>query len=178
MAYRPSYRRHVKMENLEPNLTPIMNLMTVLIPILLSQAQFLKIGILELNLPPAVGASVAAHNTPRETQRLLDLSVSVTDKGFYISSAMAVLRSADDSGPSVPKLPDGKYNYAELSQKLYEIKKKAADFFPDTDSIVIQAEPQVSYQVLVHTMDASRDVKVNGQHVDLFPVVALSAGII
>lgn len=177
MAYRPSLRRHIRMESLEPNLTPIMNLMTVLIPILLTQAQFLKIGIIELNLPPAAGAQVAAQNTPRETQRLLDLTVSVTDQGFYISSAMAVLRGDEEGSPSVPILANGAYNYAELSQKLYAIKKKAEGAFPDTDSIIIQAEPQVSYQALVDAMDASRDVVIDDHRVELFPVVALSAGV-
>jgi biopolymer transport protein ExbD len=166
------------MENTELNLTPIMNLMVVMIPLLLSSANFIKIGIIELNLPPAVGAAGIAGEMPKETQRTLDLTVSITDRGFYISSALAVLQNTEGSGPTIPKKPDGTYDFDLLTQKLYEVKQKVQDRFPDTESIVIQAEKDISYQILVSTMDSARAIKVDGQFIDLFPVVSLSAGVI
>jgi biopolymer transport protein ExbD len=179
MAFKPSKRRHLEMENTELNLTPIMNLMVVMIPILLSSTQFVKIGILELNLPPSVGATTAgsASALPKETQRTLDLTVSITDRGFYISSALAVL-PGDGANPTIPKKADGTYDFEELGKKLYEVKQKAREYFPDTESIVIQAEQEISYQILVNTMDASRELLIGGQRVPLFPLVSLSAGVI
>jgi biopolymer transport protein ExbD len=180
MAFKPSKRRHIETENTELNLTPIMNLMVVMIPILLSSTQFVKIGILELNLPPSVGATTAGGTTalPKETQRTLDLTVSITDRGFYISSALAVLPGDDTAGPTIPKNADGVYDFEALSKKLYEVKQKAREHFPDTEAIVIQAEKDISYQILVSTMDAAREYKIGEQSVSLFPLVSLSAGVI
>ncbi|MCI0693074.1 biopolymer transporter ExbD [candidate division KSB1 bacterium] len=178
MAFKPSKRRHIEMESTELNLTPIMNLMVVMIPILLSSTQFVKIGILELNLPPSVGVATAAGALPKETQRTLDLTVSITESGFYISSALAVLPGDDTAGPTIPKNGDGAYDFEALSKKLYEVKQKAREHFPDTEAIVIQAERDISYQILVSTMDAAREFKIGEQSVPLFPLVSLSAGVI
>ncbi|MDZ7266937.1 MAG: biopolymer transporter ExbD [candidate division KSB1 bacterium] len=180
MAFRPSQRRHLREESTDLNLTPIMNLMVVMIPLLLSSAQFIKIGIIELNLPPAAGAAgtLAGSKAPKETERTLDLTVSITDQGFYISSAAAVLTGATATGPTIPIGSNGEYNFDALSQKLYEIKQKVGNGFSDAESIVIQAENKIRYQVLVSTMDAARSIRVNGTPVLLFPQVSLSAGII
>lgn len=178
MAYRPSFRRTIPMENVEPNLTPVMNLMVVLIPLLLSSAEFIKIAILELNLPPAAGPVQENLQKPQESARTLDLTVSVTDEGFYISSALAILRPESADTPSIPVLTDGTFDYETLSQKLLEIKEQAENKYPDTQSIIIQAEPDIDYQTLVSTMDAARAIRIDDRLVKLFPQVSLSAGII
>lgn len=170
MAYRPSFRRSRENESTEPNMTPIMNLMVVLIPLLLSSAQLIKISVIELNLPPAAGAQM---DKPKEKQLKLDLAVTITDQGFYISSSSAVMQKKK-KGPSIPKV-DGEYDYELLAKTLYSIKKKAAGRFNDMNAIVIQAEPKVAYQTLVSTMDATRSIKVDNNHVLLFPEVSVSA---
>lgn len=176
MAYRPSYRRTDKrIENLEPNLTPVMNLMVVIIPLLLTSAQYIKISVIELNLPPAVGASKVKVEKPKETELKLDLAVTITNQGFFLSSAAAILRT--EQGPSIPKVND-QYDFNQLSQRLFEIKQKVVGRFMDTESIIIQAEPEIDYQTLVSTMDASRSILVNGQEITLFPKVAVSATVL
>lgn len=172
MAYRPSFRRsRVTNEDLEPNMTPIMNLMVVLIPLLLSSAHLIKISVIELNLPPAKGNQAAEE--PKEKELRLDLAVTITDKGFYISSSQAIIQS-EEGQPSVP-LQDGKHDFEALARLLYEIKLKAQEDFQDTDSIVIQAEPKIDYQTLVSTMDSTRLIKIDEQYVMLFPNVSVSA---
>lgn len=170
MAYRPSFRRSRENESTEPNMTPIMNLMVVLIPLLLSSAQLIKISVIELNLPPAAGAQM---DKPKEKQLKLDLAVTITDQGFYVSSSSAVMQKKK-KGPSIPKV-DGEYDYELLTKTLYSIKKKAAGRFNDMNAIVIQAEPKVAYQTLVSTMDATRSIKVDNNRVLLFPEVSVSA---
>ena len=170
MAYRPSFRRSRENESTEPNMTPIMNLMVVLIPLLLSSAQLIKISVIELNWPPAAGAQM---DKPKEKQLKLDLAVTITDQGFYISSSSAVMQKKK-KGPSIPKV-DGEYDYELLTKTLYSIKKKAAGRFNDMNAIVIQAEPKVAYQTLVSTMDATRSIKVDNNRVLLFPEVSVSA---
>ena len=171
MAYRPSFRRtRVNVDDTEPNVTPIMNLMVVLIPLLLSSAQLIKISVIELNLPPA--KKTHTLDKPKEQTLKLDLAVTITDKGFYLSSPTAILKTKD--GPSIP-LKDGEYDYQMLASKLYEIKEKAESRFADSNSIVIQAEPKIDYQTLVSTMDATRSVVKDGEQVALFPIVSVSA---
>ena len=177
MAYRPSFRRSTESEEIEVNLTPIMNLMVVLIPLLLTSAQFIKIGIIDLNLPPAVGG-IAAVEAPKETEKNLDLAITITDEGFFISSSLAILKGNSENSPSIPKTVTGEYNFEELSTKLFEIKKKAIGKFSDINKIVIQAEPDINYQVLVSSMDAARNIAVDNKMFELFPDVALAAGVI
>jgi len=178
MAFRPSYRRSAETEEIEINLTPIMNLMVVLIPLLLSSAQFIKIGVIDLNLPPAVGAQGTATAAPKEVEKKLDLAITITDHGFFISSSLAILKGKDDNSPSIPMLENGDYDFQELSNTLFELKKKAMGNFADTEKIVIQAEPEIRYQILVSTMDASRNIRVDDRDYVLFPDVSLAAGII
>jgi len=178
MAYRPSYRRSHSAEEVEVNMTPVMNLMVVLIPLLLSSAQYIKIGVIDLNLPPAVGTSVSQLGAPKEAEKKLDLAVTITDKGFYISSSLAILKSADGEGPTIPLSEIGEYDFENLSRKLYEIKKKALGDFADTEKIVIQAEPDINYQLLVNTLDSARAISMENRTYTLFPDVSLAAGVI
>lgn len=166
MAFRPSLRRTHKMEPTEPDLTPVMNLMVVLIPLLLSSAEFIKLGVIELNLPPAAGAKITEAEKPKEVERTLDLSVTITDNGLYISSPTGKIE--------IP-LENGEYNFAELTQKLWEIKQRVIGDYRDTDSIVILAEPQIEYQTLVSTMDATRAIRIDNRLRTLFPQVSVSA---
>ncbi len=173
MAYRPSFRRsRVTIENLEPNMTPIMNLMVVLIPLLLSSAELIRISVIELNLPPAKGAKAVETPKPEEKELTLDLAVTITDKGFYLSSSAAILKTR--GGPSLPK-KNGEYDFQSLSLRLLEIKKKAMGRFTDTESIIIQAEPEIDYQTVVSTMDATRSITIDGNQYSLFPKISVSA---
>ncbi len=181
MAFRPSLRRHSKEPNTELNLNPLLDVMTVLIPLLLANSQFAKIGVIELNLPPAAGAANIAQGVsglPKETSRHLDLVVTITDKGFYIASAVTAPEEMPGGGPAIPVNTNGEYDLPGLSQKLFEIKQKAGTNFADPEAVVIQAEPSISYQILVSTMDAARGLRIDGKTVTLFPNVALSAGIL
>ena len=178
MAFRPSKRSSNAADEVEINMTPVMNLMVVLIPLLLSSAQYIKIGVIDLNLPPAVGTSVSQLEAPKETERKLDLAVTITNNGFFISSSLAILKNVDGVGPTIPLGENGHYNFQQLSMKLYEIKKKALGSFSDTEKIVVQAEPQINYQLLVNTLDAARSVTVEDKTYTLFPEVSLAAGVI
>ena len=180
MAFRPSYRSSRTFEPVETNLFPVMNLMVVLIPLLLSTATYVRIGVIELDLPPAASGQADETVLPREEERSLDLAVSITEEGFYISSALAVL-TGPEGGPYIPKRVNEnnllEYDYSALSNSLYDIKSQAQGRFPDAENIIVQADLQIKYQVLIHTIDAARSIQRNGQVYQLFPRVSLSAGI-
>ena len=176
MAYRPSKRIHAEHDGVHTNITPMMNLMVVLIPLLLTSAEFVRLGVIEINLPPAAagpeGEMLAA--LPQEDMRRLDLSVTITDRGFFISSSLAVLSGAREGEPSIP-LVNGVYDFNTLSRSLHAIKRRAGNRFIDGDHLILMAEPEVDYQSIISTMDAARSIRVNGRRTDLFPNVSLSA---
>ena len=76
---------------------------------------------------------------------------------------------AEEAGPTIPKKADGEYDFEALANKLAEIK----DAFPDETKMVLNAEPDIKYKVVILTMDATRELE--GRM--LFPDVVLSAGI-
>lgn len=178
MAHRPSQRVRREFEWVHSNITPMLNLMVILIPLLLNSAEFVRLGIIELNLPPAaVGADgQILAELPQEEMIHLDLAVTITDRGFFISSSLAVLAGENEGEPSIPKY-NGEYDFDRLSVQLYEIKIKAENRFPDADHIILMAEPDVDYQTVVSTMDAARSLIVNGGMVELFPEVSISASV-
>ena len=182
MAFRPSLRSSRSFDEAKPNLFPVMNLMVVLIPLLLSTATYVRIGVIELDLPPAAGGPGEETVMPVEEERTLNLAVIITEQGFYLSSAASILRDTEGGGPSIPKivregsLPE--YNYQALTDTLFRIKSMVQGQFSDSENIIIQAERQVRYQVLINTMDAARSIIRDGQRYQLFPRVSLSMGIL
>jgi biopolymer transport protein ExbD len=53
----------------------------------------------------------------------------------------------------VPLKADGRYDYAELSRQLAVIKEK----FPSETQVILSADGEVVYDVLIQTMDACRE---------------------
>ena len=170
MARKPSGRGHREKEKVPPlNITPIMNLIIILIPALLLSAAFVQIAVINVSAPQ-IGSGVA-EETPEDDVKKLNLTVAVTDKGFTVAGTGAVLggEGAEEAGPTIPKKADGEYDFEALANKLAEIK----DAFPDETKMVLNAEPDIKYTVVIMTMDATRELE--GRM--LFPDVVLSAGI-
>lgn len=157
MAYKPSMRRHMQVEEIPLDIRPVMNLMVVLIPILLYSAEFVKLSIRELNLPPASsGQGIGEQQKPEEQEKRLYLSVLISKRGFYIGSAGGYLsgEGKSEDEPSIPLNEDGSYNYDELQQRLIELKDKIADKgFADANSAIISAEADIPYKSVVKVMD-------------------------
>jgi len=114
----------------------------------------------------------------KEAQPGLDLTISITSLGFYLSSSQSLLRDPATGGPTIGLLPDGRYDFDALNRKLYELKQRVVTSPMDTRKIIIQAEMNIDYQTLVSTMDAARSIKVNNVGYELFPEVVISAGIL
>ena len=142
------------------------------------EEDIVKIGVIDLNLPPTVGASVSQLQAPKESEKNLDLAVTITEEGFYVSSSIEIVKGNKKGAPTIPLKENGNYNFKKLSEKLYEIKKQAEGQFSDTNNIVIQANPDIPYQLLVNTMDASREISIKHRIFTLFPDVSLAAGVI
>jgi biopolymer transport protein ExbB len=124
-SYRISDRRIREEVDTEPNMVPFMNLMVVLIPLLLSSSEFVKIGMIELKLPEsAAGGGGGGNDADNDRKNAkVDLGIAITKKGFnlfhYFKKDSAVSEEVE-----IP-LVDGKYDFETLNKKVAEVKRQA-----------------------------------------------------
>ena len=170
-------KRNIEAEEL--NLVPIMNLVTILIPFLLMAAQFISLAVIDSTLP-AIGPPQPREETDEDPP--LNLSVIITDEGFTIAGADAVLpQEGGDEGPTVPCIETGcptpeSYDMKELTRLLGLIK----DEYPDDQNVILVPESRIPYEVLVLAMDATREdpsTKVGDKARELFPYVVIAGGV-
>ena len=124
MAFKPSQKRSRAEGDTEINITPIMNLMVVLIPLLLSASKFTELALLEY-LPPAEGAPVEAGAAPSEGDgkktENINLLLNLVETGIQVSIFQSV-----EEGPNfyeIPILLSGEYNWMTLKDSLWSIKQ-------------------------------------------------------
>jgi biopolymer transport protein ExbD len=162
------------------NLVPIMNLVTILIPFLLMAAEFVSLSVIDSTLP-AIGAPSQAQEEEKEDDKPpLNLSVIVTNAGYTVAGSAAVLQNKEGDGPTIPCKESGcptaeSYDIKELRKLLGEIK----DEYEDEENVILVPESKINYEVLVMTMDGSRDDpdnKVDGKARVLFPFVIIAGG--
>jgi len=178
MAYKPSMRRHLKVEPMPLDIRPVMNLMVVLIPLLLFSTVFTKLAIRELNLPPAKSGNRSAElEKPQEKEKRLYLSVIIAKNGFYIGSRSGYLtgKATKEGEPAIPLKEDGTYDFEELLNQLKQIKEKVAgQGFADENSVIISAEADIPYKYIIRTMDYVTQYETeDGQVVELFPRIII-----
>jgi biopolymer transport protein TolR len=171
MARKPSQRGHRAKEEIPPlNIIPVMNLMIILIPALLLMASFVQLAVINVAAPQIGSGEPQERDEDEDDKPPLNLTINVTERGFTIAGTGAVLPSpSEEGGPTVPLTPTGEYDYEGLTRQLVEIK----DNFPDESQVIINAEDDIKYNVLIEVMDHSREI--DGRL--LFDQVVLSAGI-
>jgi len=160
----------------EINLIPIMNLSGLLIACLIVTATFISYSVINVNAPRF---NQAAQQQQQPDRLPLNLTVLVTDQGFTISAkgqnigAEAGADASAAAGPTIPKKRVGgkpDYDYEALTKKIREIK----DENEDESQINIGAEKNITYEVIVKVMDATREDEKG----ELFPNVVLLGGVI
>jgi biopolymer transport protein ExbD len=161
MSFQPSKRKDKALSRLieaqDIDVTPLMNMMVILIPFLISMAVFTEIAAINFSLPPAMAEGEAPPGeTPKEENKL-DISIAITDKGFTITGTGQVL-------PTIPKA-NGTYDLATLNRVLRAIKMQ----YPGQEDVVLIIEQEVYYEDIVNVMDICRDAQ--------FPNIGLSGGI-
>jgi biopolymer transport protein ExbD len=154
-------RHHKRHESAEINLTSMIDMMTILVFFLLVHGGFIRLAILELNLP-------TSQSAPSEEPPSFQLEVTVRDSGFEVSDRTAGLLSRIEK-------TDAGYDYAKLSEFLARIKQQ----FPDKADATVLLEPNIPYDVLVAVMDrvrVSESVDTANNRVvksELFPEISI-----
>ncbi|MGD2137117.1 MAG: biopolymer transporter ExbD [Gammaproteobacteria bacterium] len=158
------FAKRRELEEADLDITPFMNLMIVLVPVLLISMVFSHITILKLNLPDLTGA--VTHSAERNRQ--LEVVLRKSSLEVYFPSGVLIKKIEARETDAGEKL-----DYETLSLVLQEIKKQVRD---KSDALLL-SEADVSYQSLVSTMDTVRAfrtvVATSAVEVELFPEISL-----
>ena len=142
------------------NLTPMMDILTVLVVFLLITAVFMSITIEELSVPTV--AAARAHSMPN-----FAIEVIVRKAGLEISNGSAV-------SDRIPK-KDDKYDMGTLAKSLLRLKAQ----YPGKQDASVLMEPDINYDHLIEIMDAVRSTNVlpegggEARKIDLFPKISI-----
>jgi len=104
MARKPSERRNFKDEDQELNLTPFMNMIAILIPVLLLSTVFVEIAVINV-AAPAIGKAPDQEQPKQPDKPPLNLTVTITDKGYLVAGSGGVLGNEGQpagKGPTIP----------------------------------------------------------------------------
>lgn len=118
-------------ETADADVTPMLNLMVILIPVLLTSSEFIKLGTIDIKLPEASGGGGGGGGAAEEQQKelKLDLGVIITSKGFnliHVFKTDAVPASAQalaERPADIPKI-NGNYDFETLNKELSRVKQR------------------------------------------------------
>ena len=150
-----------------PNLVPIMNLVTILIPFLLLTVTFVHLAVVDSTLP-------AISPIPSPDADSLRMVVAITDEGFVVRGNSPALEPGGDGETiELARNHDGSYPFDDLQQLMVQVKVA----HPDETSVILMPEDAVGYESIIGAMDATRDWLPPGAPVreQLFPRVVLGS---
>ena len=136
--------------NIVPYLDIVVNLVMFM---LLSMTGLVSLGVVNVSAPKAGAAAGAASDQPK-----LLLTVGISKRGFFVGGADPGAAPPADVAAAPPTVPlrAGKYDFAALTGEMAKVK----DRYPAETNVILTAEPDVPYEVLIQTMDACREAKV------------------
>jgi biopolymer transport protein ExbD len=146
-------------ESEEQDMTPMMNILIILISFLVTMVVFTHLAVVKFNLPPTQGDNASTQDAPAIAQpsEQKDLTVIVSESGFHVLL----------EGKTFDPLP--------LSAKGYDLKglaahlKEVKSLMPFNENVVLLIDSAVQYQDIINTMDICRE--------NQFPKVLLSGGL-
>jgi biopolymer transport protein ExbD len=142
------------------NLTPMMDVLIVLVVFLLITAVFMSITIEELSVPTAAGGPPSARPN-------FAIEVIVRKAGLEIANGSSV-------EAAIPK-KDDKYDIELLTKMLTRLKAQ----YPEKEDATVLMEPDIKYDHLIEIMDAVRggEVRAEGsaevKKIVLFPTISI-----
>lgn len=122
----------------ELDLLPMMNVFIVLIPMLLTSAVFLKVTVIDTNVP-----SGAAATTPADEQDNLALAVTIKDDYFVVE------------GHGVPKQVIARAD-ADADAQLAMALAGVVTQHPENQDVMIISQPKTHYRDIIAVMDVAR----------------------
>lgn len=164
------------------NLAPFMNMVVILIPLLLLSVVFVQVGVFNVSTdlvtpdapdgePPeereriglAIGASGARVTVGKQVLEPIEgcpsdgPTVCMDDGGQDVREIFAQIREAahEGDGERVQTLVDQAIQSYDF-RSVYNVLSEVKDEHPNEERLVITADPDVPYAVLVRAMDIAR----------------------
>ena len=131
------------------NLTPMMDVFTVLVVFLLITAVFTSITVMDLSVPTSAGGAAAIKPN-------FAIEVIVRKTGLEIANG----RSVEAAIP----LKGDKYDLEKLTEMLVSLKAR----YPEKEDATVLMESKVEYDHLIQVMDS-----VRGAQTPLFPKISI-----
>jgi biopolymer transport protein ExbD len=159
----------VEVELEDIDLMPIMNLLCLLIPFLLLQAQFIQIGIILVDTPRKSSARTPKN---KKDKKIMKLVVDITQDGYYVTSkkGSACPDRKNNGQPCIAVTHSGgkkkyqaetlrKFLYKKFYKPNYKRNKDPANlYFVDWGKVTIRPQDMIRYEVVIKTLDATREL--------------------
>jgi biopolymer transport protein ExbD len=130
--------------DVEFNLVPFIDLLSVLISFLLVVAVWTQISAMEVKHAPTQGGE-------KRKDKQISLNITLTSKAIYIGSS--------EGGQFATLEKKGEeYDWQGLTDKLKELKTS----IPTLENVTIQAEDKIDYGHMIQTMDVCRGLGLAG----------------
>jgi biopolymer transport protein ExbD len=145
-------------EAMDLDMTPMMNMLIILISFLVTMVVFTQLAVIKFSLPSSSeGAEGGAPADSAKAAQDVDITLVISESGFQI---VGDGRKLDP----IPKGPKG-YDFPKLGDSM----KRLRDEFPAAQSVVMLIDTSILYQDIVSAMDVCRERK--------FPNILLSGGV-
>ena len=174
MARKPSERSKSHTEPVSLNITPYLDIVTsIMLFLMVSSTGMVQYGVINVNLPryaDPLDQPQGQQNKDKKDEKKLNLTIGITYQGLFIAGVGGILASSGGANaaqdqstkPTIPLLttdpacrtalsrrkppPTNCYNYPALTIELIKVKNQ----FPKETKVIIYAQPDVPYEVLVH----------------------------
>lgn len=143
------------------DMTPMMNMLIILISFLVTMVVFTQLAVIKFNLPPQGGAggdaAQAQPDSAADTALHVDITVVVSENGFQIVG----------EGRKLDPIPKGTkdYDFKRLGLFMQTLKRE----YPGAEDVVLLIDSAIVYQDIITTMDVMRENR--------FPNILLSGGV-
>lgn len=170
------FLREVHSANVD--LTPIMCLFIILVPLLLLTAVFERLAVLKAHLPEASTRSPSAGE-PASPSGIVELRLLIRLDGLELEGTLShdpdgrEKETYEDFQATFPLVGD-RFDLEALQSHLKNLKGR----YPRHEKIVFVVEDQVTYDIIVQAMDACREeiLEEQGREIrrPLFPSISIS----
>lgn len=163
-------RRRQAEEDPELNMIPIMNMFMVLIPFLLMSASFFHIKAINTSIPIHADTP-AKEQVPPEQKIKITVIVELKQNEIRISGlsdtpndlALSTIET------TLPRYMGSDVSVAQLASHLKKLKER----YPESDTMILIPDGEISYKEIIQAMDCARDHETEA----LFPNVVLSGSL-
>ena len=133
---------------------PIMNMFMVLIPFLLMSASFFHIKAINTSLP--VHADTPPKTAPAKEKVKITVVLEIKEDQLRISTLSDTPNDLAESDRQmvIPRQPGSDISAAVLAAHLKKLKAG----FPDSDTMILIPDDNISYREIIRTMDRAQSI--------------------